>query len=449
MKNKAVAILLICLASACTKKNPSLIVVESPFQFEHDKSLVGTEFVAQMGPDQITQSQLLSPSPALAELESRINIMAMKHVMAQTEPTTEVIFAFEEPKDYEKALGLKSKKDRTFTFDPKMTGGIAKAGDKVYTLDEVSQGDVLMSRLMKDRFDQSIRALEGLFARRKILEASKAANVPMEQYIQEKILKQNLSVSDAEVMEFAQKNYISEKDLTEELKAQIKDTLTSVRRDRMTNDYAARELVKDSIHVAFTKPVMRLQLPDTTDVVPKTGQGPITVAVFSRWNCEGCDQKLRSLSEFVNNYNKYFQMSFLFNFPANSGEERMIAEAGLCLNKQQNKLFWDFVSNFDMKADPSVEESINSAVKKTKADYEAYRTCFLAREFKDQVDQQLQATQSFGFHKNPVVILDGNVLEDPNVQQVINQALDLKAEKGLGFNLFYNLKKMLFNEGVS
>lgn len=444
MKLSGILLALFIAAVGCTKKNANQISVESPFQFVYDATLAGTEFAAQLNKDQISWSQLMSPSPALIDLEERINIIIIKHVYAKAGADTEIVFAFEEPKQgIDKVLGLKTKKDLKITFDPKMTGGVAKAGETTFTAQQISEGDMLLSRLMMDRFQQSIQALEGFFARRLVLEASKSANVSMEQYIQDKILKNQLNVTDADVDAFAQKNFLTEKELTIELRAQIKDTILSLRRDKIVNSYVAENLVKSPIHVAFQKPVMRLALPEFATAVPQSGEGPISVLIFTRWDCETCGTTLKGLTQFISSYQKYFKLSFLFNFPPNSGEERMVAEAGLCLKKQSDGLFWKFLENFDPKSQPSIEESINTTVKGVGGDFESFRSCFLAREFKDQVDQQIQATQTFGFYKNPVVVLDGKVMENPSVDEVICQALDLKAEKGLGFNLLYKLKKWL------
>ncbi|MBY0384619.1 hypothetical protein K2X05_05620, partial [bacterium] len=181
MKLSGIVFILAAMLVGCTKKNANQIPVESPFQFVYDPTLAGTEFAAQLDKDQITWSQLMSPSPALMDLEERINIIIIKHVYSKAGADSEILFAFEEPKQgIDKVLGLKSKKDLKITFDPKWTGGIAKAGETIFKVEEISEGDMLLSRLMLDRFQQSIKSLEGLFARRMILEASKAANAPME-----------------------------------------------------------------------------------------------------------------------------------------------------------------------------------------------------------------------------------------------------------------------------
>lgn len=448
MMPKTLTLLIISFIAliSCNKKAPNQIAVNSPFQFVHDSSLHGTEFVAKLGEDGITHSQLVSPSPALMELEQRINDIILRKVYSQAGDEGTIVFGFEEPKDgLKKFLGKEYKDGVTATFDPKLTGGVATLGDKMITAQELSKDDTLLARLRISQFEQSIKALEGLFARRQVLAASKAANITMEEYIQKNIIGGSISVSDADVDAFAKKNNITEKELTEELRAQIKDTIMSNQREEKINKYVSENLISSPIHVAFTKPAMTLSLPAVDSAAPQVGEGPITVLFFSRWDCDNCKSIGSSISDFVESHHKYFKMSYLFNFPPNSNEERMVAEASLCVKKQNADFFWKFVGIFDPKSNENLEEAVNQAAKTSGADFEQFRACFLAREFKDQVEAHLQATKDFGFYRNPVVVLDGKVMETPQTDEFVDSALALKAEKGLGFNLFYNIKQFFKN----
>lgn len=447
MMLKTLALLFISFALfACTKKPSNLLAVNSPFQFVHDANLQGTEFVAKHGEDAITHSQLVSPSPALMELEQRTQEIAIRKLNAMAGGEGQITFAFNEPKDgVKKLLGKEFKESVTMAFDPALKTGVAKLNDKVITWQELSKDDTLLARLLSSKFEQSIKALEGLYARRKVLEASKAANITMEQFIKDRITGGNLSASDADVDAFAKKNNITEKELTDELRAQIKDTIVSHQREEKITKYVAENLLTTPIHVAFSKPAMTLSVPDVDSSAPQVGEGPISVLFFSRWDCDNCKSIGSSISDFVDSNHKYFKMSYLFNFPPNSNEERMVAEASLCVKKQNSDFFWKFVGIFDPKSNESLEEAVNQAAKSSGADFEQFRTCFLAREFKDQVEAHLQATKDFGFYRNPVVVLDGKVMETPKADEFVDDALALKAEKGLGFNLFYNIKQFFKN----
>lgn len=447
MRNKVALLLSITLfvATACTKKNPHIIAVDSPFEFEYDSKLQGTEFVAVLGEDKITHSQLISPSPALIELEQRINDIILKKIYESAKDEDQITFGFTEPEGGVKKVLDKSYNEKIqVTFDPQLKGGIAKVNNQVLDIGFVSKNDTLLARLDQSRFEQSIKALEGLFARRKVLEASKTAGTTMEEYIRKTIVGSQLTASDADVAAFAKKNNISEKELTEKLALQIKDTIVSHQREKMINEYVAKNIVKSPIKVAFRKPMMTVSLPQVSSDAPHAGEGPITVILLSRWDCESCKTVAQGLFNFVNGQDKYFKLSYLFNFPINSNEERMISEAALCLQKQQSDYFWTFAGSLDPKSSETVEEAVNQTVRQTGADFDAFRSCFLAREFKDQVEAHLQGTKDLGFYKAPVVVLDGQVMEMPNVQQFMDAAMALKAEKGLGLNWFYKIKQ-LFN----
>lgn len=430
----------------CTKKPKNLIASDSAFTFVYDKALQGTDFVAQLGEDKITTSQLLSPSPALIELEGRIQQIIIQKVYAQAKDGDTVTFAFEQPKEeLKKIIGGPLKPEVTIQFDPKLQGGVAKINDTFVAFSQLTENDTLLARLALSQFEQKIRALEGLFARRKVLEASKAANMTMEQFIKEKIIGGDIHVTDADVDQFAKKNNLSEKDLTDDLRAQIKDTIMAHQREEKIADYVAKHLISDPIHIAFLKPTMTMANVRPDKSVPSKGSGPINVLLFSRFDCDDCRNVASEVERFVGNYPKYFTLSYLFNFPVNSNEERMVAEASMCIKKQNDDYFWKFVESFNPKSAEGIEEAVNQSAKSSGADYEAFRTCFLGRELKDQVESQLQATKDFGFYKTPVVVLDGKIMETPNTDEFVAEALALKAEKGLGFNLFYKIKQFFKN----
>ena len=187
-----------------------------------------------------------------------------------------------------------------------------------------------------------------------------------------------------------------------------------------------------------------MNLPAIGDSAPQRGQGPIEIALFSYVQCQECKDVTKGVSDFVQKNPKYYKLSYVFNFPANNNEERRVAEAALCIKKQNDDFFWKLPEQLVKDEKIALEESINNAAKGVGSNYEEFRSCFLAREFKDAVEAHIQGTKELGFFRSPVVVMDGFVYETPTAEDLIDRARDLKAEKGLGFNFFYNLKKKLF-----
>ncbi len=433
---------------SCTKKDKNTILVESPFRFTYDASLSQGETIAKVGSEEITLSQLYSPSPALQDLEDRMNriifIRVYEKALAQVEQgAVKVTYGFPQPKeDYQKQLGRKLNKNIEVVYDSTLKGAVAQLNDKSWTREELAGQDMLLSRLMADSFRQKIMILEGVISRRKILQASKDANTPMEDFIQNVVMKGVPEPTEADLATFAKNNNIYDSELTPEMKAQVLDAMKARKRDALIADYVAKNILKDQpIQVGFKKAQLRMQGTDiNADMVPHKGNGPIEIVLFSNIQCEACKSLTQAMSGFVAEDSKYFLLKYVFNFPDSNNDERMWAEAALCVRKQSEKLFWQFPS-FALKSEGSIEEAINNAVRSTGADFEAYRTCFLAREFKTAIDAHLEGTKTLGFHKPPVVVVDGTVFESPDVEELMDKALSVKAEKGLGFNLLYNLKK--------
>jgi len=435
--------------TACTKADPNRIAFESPFKFTYDGTFAKGENIASADGEGVTSSQLFSPSPALQELEMRIQKIYLemaydKAVTAAGDEKATLTMGFAAPKDdVKKLLGTKYKSAVDVQFDESLGQDTYKINDTTHKTTEFESSNRLLAQLRNDSFTQKMQALEGIVARRKVLEAAKAANTPMEEFIQKQILANPPPITDEETKAYAKKNNISEAELTPELHAQLKDILKGRQRDRMITEYVAKNLLKTPVRVGFAKPAIKIDLPPVGEAAPHKGQGPIEITLFSYLQCQDCKSLTKTMSDFVENNPKYYKLNYVFNFQESNNEERMVSEAGMCLRKQNENYFWIF-SQVLVKSDAGIEEAVNNAAKATGADFEAFRACFLAREFKDAVNSHVLGTKTLGFHRSPVVVIEGSVYEVPDATALMDKAQELKAEKGLGFNLFYKIKKALF-----
>jgi len=440
---------LFAFTTSCTGHDPHAINYPSPLKFTYDQSLSSGEFIARVDKEDITVSQLFSPSPALTELEERINKIVMQHayqhaVAAKKDGPVVLTFGFEEPKDAMKTL-FKGKVDKevTIKFDPSAKHGAADINGQVLTREQVAAEDLLLAKLMAESYHQKMQGLEGIISRRKILEASKDAKVTMEDYIQKNVIKGAGEVSEQDVKDYAAKNNITEKELTEEMTAQLKDVIRGRRRDQLIVEYVGKNLLKSPIHVGFKETNVMMPTPKVDAFAPSKGTGPIDITVLTQFNCKECRDVEQKMYEVVADHPKAYHLNFVFNIPDNNPEERMIAEAALCMKKQKDEYFWNFLTALSKSKGGALEEDLNNTAKSMGAKFEDFRSCFLAREFKDAVESHVQQAKAMGFYRSPVVLIDGRVYEPPvSAQALVEDAQELKAEKGLGFNLFYKIKKM-------
>lgn len=448
-RNCVLVSLSVLVSVSCTQE-ANRISYASPLKFVYDESLVGGENAAKIGEEVVTVSQLYSPSPALQELETRINRELITTVYAKAlaqkaeGKDVAVVFGFAEPQEGLKAV-LKEKinKDITVTFDDKAKDA-AQINGATLTREQVSRENLLMAKLMAESYKQKMQSLEGILSRRMILQESKKANVTMEDYIKQNVLKGQPEITAQDVAQYAAKNNISEKELDEETQAKLKDIIMGRRREQLIIDYVAKNVITQSIHVGFRESRVQMTVPELEKIAPVIGSGPINITLLSQFQCKECRQVEQSLVDLAEDQPKYFKLNYVFNFTEGHPEERMIAEAALCLRKQKEDYFWQFPQFLAKTEGSALEEDINSTAKSLGANFEEFRGCFLAREFKDIVEGHAQKSKEMGFYRSPVVVLDGRVYETPvDSAQVLLDARELRAEKGLGFNLFYNLKKLI------
>jgi protein-disulfide isomerase len=365
MRLLAALVFLIVFSVSCTKKDRNAIPVESPLLFTYDQSLSSGEIIAKVDGEEIAVSQLFGPSPALQELEERMNkiVLTMIYEKAVTDAEkgdVSITYGFAAPKEeLQTLLGEKFSKSVKVTFDESAVKGHgATLGEKTWTREELAGQDMLLSRLLADSFQQKIKILEGVISRRKVLQASKEANSTMEDYIQNAIMKGVPEPTESDLATFMKNNNIYEADLTPELKLQIIDTIKARQRDQLMAEYVAKNLIKAPIQVGFKKAQLRMDGTQINpEMVPSIGNGPIEILLFTNTQCESCQGLLQSMSSFAQNNAKYFVVKYIFNFPDSNSDERMLAEASLCLRKQNDAFFWQFPSLFT-KGETPIEESI-------------------------------------------------------------------------------------------
>ena len=167
MRLVAALAVLFVLSVSCTKKDRNLISVESPLLFSYDQTLSTGEIIAKVDGEEIAVSQLFGPSPALQEIEERMNkivlILVYEKALADIEKgEAQITYGFAAPKEELKTiLGAKLNKNITVTFDETAVRGQgARLGEKTWTREELAGQDMLLSRLLSDSFQQKIKILE-------------------------------------------------------------------------------------------------------------------------------------------------------------------------------------------------------------------------------------------------------------------------------------------------
>lgn len=434
------AVLMVGLVQ-CTKKveapKVKYLNFDSPVRYVY-KDLKDFNTAANVEGTPVSRDQLLSQEPALQELQEKYNeslyvfVYAWGKMLAdkKAEAVEVTLFNSQPKKELNEILesqAIESSDQVTVKFEPTETFGVvAQAGTEKVTWDDYIRANLAHGKLYKNLYTQRMRRLDGIVIRRFILEASKAADIPMEEYVRKNIMTQELDPTLEDVQAFAKEKGIAESDLNEKMVERLKDIVKQGHRDKLVADYVAKNLIKKPIEVNFQsgQVFIAVEFENSPDFEPpQWGKSEPDVVFFGDWSCKACSESLKTFLDTKRNWGERARGSFVFSFPERDRETRMGAEAALCVQSQNAEAFWSFLENMANQEESDLEKKIYAAVDSSGADSQSFKNCFLKREFKDEVNGHLSFAKYLGITKTPIMVIEGKVYEPPFDPQFIGDAL--------------------------
>lgn len=413
---------------------------DSPIRYQY-KLLEEASQAAQAQGEPVSWSQLRSNEPALIELENRwarviieyVNGVATERVDQREDGAEPLLVEFfiSEPKDPE-AMGVLSSKSIQSSFAGfGNLGVVAKIEDQEITHNEIVEASMVNSRLYKNLFEQRMKRLDGIVIRRSLLKAAKGANLAMEAFVQEKILKGGGAATADQARTYALEQGISESDLNEKMIQRLQAIVDQKNRDRKIAQYIADHHLQDVVFVNFLVPQGRVELPTLSDAIPSYGSEKGKDLVYiGHWDCQSCKEALGLFLQGQREWGQTVKGTFLYYFQEQNREARMSAEAGLCLHEQKPDFFWQFVEASLQEESPNSEDTINRVAEKVGADFASFRKCFLARSHKEAVANQLATVKKMGVTRTPVLVANGKAFEQPTSLAPLAAALEISKRGG-------------------
>jgi hypothetical protein len=399
-------------------QEPKLLNYDSPIPYQFSDQL-DAKNAASVDGSPVSWSQIESQDVALQELQQKLNgkALAYAYAWAQAQDTAGPL-QFYGPKPEqgleallaEEGFSLPTELEVEFLnqYDPKR---VAKMGGS-FTWTDFVAANLQNAKLYAKVFTQRMNRLNGIVVRRLILEAAKKQDIPMEEFVKTKVLATPLNHTDEEVRAFAIKKGISESDLTELMLERLRDIAIQEDRDTKIADYVAKNLIKQPIAVAFPAPVRKIATPEIAADVPSWGKREAPPLIFvGHWDSTEGKSTLQQFLTLKNQWANSIAGYFIHSFPERDRTARMEAEAALCVQSMDPAAYWTFVDNMVSDSEDNVEERINQAAQGTGIDFEAFRKCFLSRDYQEQVNNHLSYANKMGITSTPVVILNDVILD--------------------------------------
>ena len=294
----AVAALLMTTTLSCTKsghkgedKKP-YVVKQSP----------EPGLVAQFKDKKITEESLLERSGYLRDLVSEIEKVkivmlyreAVNH-LSKIEGDEKVALEFvaKEPKpSFEQSLtkyGIEVNPRIKVSFktpaEGEPQGFSAQFMGEAWPAQGFKYNHASLYELENKYFDSRLKILNDLFTRRVIFSEAKDFGMPPENYIREKVLGGDITVTEKEVDEFIAKTIPAGDPVDENLRHRLEDILKENIRQAKMKAYAEKIFAQSPYEIYFSAPTRELST--TYELAPILGreEAPITVEVFAGFDC--------------------------------------------------------------------------------------------------------------------------------------------------------------------
>lgn len=162
-----------------------------------------------------------------------------------------------------------------------------------------------------------------------------------------------------------------------------------------------------------------------------SADAPVTVVVFSDFQCPYCKQATPVLNQVMEAYGNNVRLVFK-HLPLSSIHPQALgaAQAGVCAEKQGK--FWDyhdrlFASSPDLS--PAVLEKIASDIGLNTREF---RSCIDDEESRSAILRDLQTAKKLGIQGTPTIVINGQILKEAVSFEVFKKVIDrelLKTKK--------------------
>ena len=165
------------------------------------------------------------------------------------------------------------------------------------------------------------------------------------------------------------------------------------------------------------------------DGYPSLGpkSAPVTLVLFSDFQCPYCRGFGYTLKEIVNYYEDKVRLVFRqFPLKSHANAERA-AEASLCANDQ--KRFWEMHDRLFENQEELTEENILTQAQQLELDMEKFKSCLTGSHHKADVRADLRAGATAGIDSTPTLFINGLYMSGGQPYDVIAAVIDQELAK--------------------
>lgn len=318
-----------------------------------------------------------------------------------------------------------------FIFKPAPSAGVvAKIGNEQILEKDLNAG------IESDLYDAEMKVYDIKFGKLQAMLLEKFMNqdpnkkgLSNDDFLNKYIAK-DIKVTDAEMEKFIKDRQIPKDQLNPEIRERIRQYLEVEAKKVAVDKWIADKTKKTPVEVYIQKPqrpVFDVNIKDA----PFKGKADakVTIVEYSDFQCPFCSKASVTIGELEKKYGNKIKVAYK-NYPLPfHSQARLAAEAALCANEQNSKLFWKM--HDAMFADQSKldKENLIATAKKIGAKEADFKSCLEATKHKAVIDSDMAEGQKLGIKSTPTFFINGKLVSGAQPIDVFSEVIDEELAK--------------------
>ncbi|MEA9357807.1 thioredoxin domain-containing protein [Bacteriovorax sp. PP10] len=246
----------------------------------------------------------------------------------------------------------------------------------------------------------------------------------------DKFIAKNVKITDAQVEAFIKERQIPKDQINPEIKARIVEYLTVESKKVAVDNWIAEKTKKTPVEIYIQKPSLPMFEVNVGDAPFKGGSdAKVTIVEFSDFQCPFCSKGAQVLSAIEKKYGNKVKIAFKHYPLPFHAQARIAAEASMCANEQDTKLFWKM--HDAMFADQSKldKDNLIATAKKAGVKEAEFKACLESGKFKAKVDANVAEGGVIGIKSTPTFFINGKLISGAQPLEVFSEVIDSELAK--------------------
>jgi protein-disulfide isomerase len=322
-----------------------------------------------------------------------------------------------------------AKPNFVFKDAPPKAGVVAKINGEEITEERLIGDDKMdFIDLKKREYELRMDRLNKLLVDLLVGAEAKKAGIPLEEFIEKKVVGGKIKISDADYKKFVADKKIPESQITPQIKERINSYLEGEKKQELIQSYVAKLTKSSPVEVYFTKPKFQVEVEPGTGPANGPADAPVTIVEFSDFQCPFCSKGAERMDEIKKKYGKKVRVVFRhFPLPMHP-EAKPASEAAMCVNEQSPDKFWKFHDTLFKNQDKFDKVNLEKFAEGLKVDMTKFKECFDSGKYREAVAKDLEYGEKLGVRSTPTFFINGQLLSGALPMESFSEIIDEELE---------------------